>query len=307
MDQLTSMRLFVRVVQTGSFTGVARESGFSQSSVSKHLAALEAVLGTRLLSRTSRKLSLTEVGSEYYERCLNILADVDEAQSAATSMVSNPNGTLRVSAPVAFGQRHIIPHMPNFLQNYPDIKLNIMMMDRQVDLVADGIDVAIRIGALEDSALIAKRLGDSPRLVVASKTYLDTHGRPDHPDDLKDHNCLVYSLLSTMNVWHYQQEGKKSAVQVNGTFQANNSDAVLQMALAGCGIMIMPKWMSGTGILDGQLEAILTNYTFQGVPIQAVYLDKRYVPSKVSSFVSFLKNLYASDPLLHDIHRGQIL
>ena len=171
MDQLTSMRLFVRVVQTGSFTGVARESGFSQSSVSKHLAALEASLGTRLLSRTSRKLALTEVGSDYYERCLHILADVDEAQSAATSMVSIPNGTLRVSVPVSFGQRHIVPHMPEFMRRYPDIKLNLMLIDRNVDLVADGIDVAIRIGALEDSALIARRLGDSPRLVVASPIW----------------------------------------------------------------------------------------------------------------------------------------
>ena len=299
MDQLTSMRLFVRVVQTGSFTGVARESGVSQSSVSKHLAALESSLGTRLLSRTSRKQSLTEVGSDYYERCLHILADVDEAKRAATSMVSIPNGTLRVSVPVSFGQRHIIPHMPEFMRNYPDIKLNIMLMDRNVDLVADGIDVAVRIGALEDSALIARRLGDSPRLVVASKAYLDSRGRPAHPDDLKGHNCLIYTLLSTMNIWHYQHEGNKGSVQVSGTFQANNSDAVLQMALAGCGIMVMPKWMSDTYIFDGRLETILTDYTFQEVPIQAVYLDKRYVPSKVSSFVSFLQNSYAGDALLH--------
>ena len=270
MEQLTAMRMFTRVVESGSFSAVARESGISQSSVSKHLAALEAKLGTRLLTRTSRKLNLTEVGSDYYERCLQILTEVEEADSSARSMASNPKGALRVSVPVSFGQRHIIPHMPEFLQAYPNIKLDIMLMDRQADLVAEGIDVAIRIGTLEDSSLIARRLGDSPRLVVASKAYLDSWGRPNHPDELKNHNCLVYSLLSTVNIWHYEHKGKEFTVQVNGTFQANNSDAVRHMALAGYGIMVMPKWMTDTCIQDGRLEAILTDYKFQEVPIQAV-------------------------------------
>ena len=292
------MRLFIRVVQTGSFTTVARESGMSQSSVSKRLAALEAKLGTRLLSRTSRRVGLTEVGSDYYERCLLILMAVDEAQTAVTSMTGNPMGVLRVSVPVSFGQRHIIPRMPDFLRAYPEIKLDIMLMDRHVDLVAEGIDVAIRIGTLEDSSLIARRLGNSPRLLVASKAYLDSRGRPSHPDELKNHNCLVYSLLSTVNIWHFEHVGKEFSVQVNGTFQANNSDAVRQIALAGCGIMALPKWMSEPYIQNGRLEAILTEYTPQGFPIQAVYLDKRYVPSKVRSFVSFLQKSFASDPLL---------
>lgn len=298
MDQLTSMRIFARVVQTGNFTAVARESGISQSSVSKHLAALEAKLGTRLLNRTSRKFSLTEVGSNYYERCLPILMEVDEAQAAVTSLTGNPMGVLRVSVPVSFGQRHIIPRMPEFLRAFPNIKLDLALMDRHVDLVADGIDVAVRIGALEDSSLIARRLGNSPRLLVASKSYLKKHGRPSHPDELKNHNCLVYSLLSTVNIWHFEHKGKEFTVQVNGSFQANNSDAVREMALAGCGIMVLPKWMSDPYIQNGRLEAILTEYTPHGFPIQAVYLDKRYVPSKVRSYVNFLQKSFASDPLL---------
>jgi len=298
MDQLTSMRLFVRVVQTGSFTAVARESGISQSSVSKRLAALEAKLGTRLLSRSSRKFSLTESGSDYYERSVLILMDVDEAQAAVTSMTGNPMGVLRISVPVSFGQLHIIPRMPNFLQAYPNIKLDMMLMDRYVNLVAEGIDVAIRIGTLEDSSLIARRLGDSPRRLVASKAYLDSRGRPSHPEELKNHNCLVYSLLNTVNIWHFQHEGKEIKVQVNGTFQANNSNAVRQMALAGCGIIISPKWMSDRDIQNGRLEAVLTEYTPLGSPIQAVYLDKHYVPGKVSTMVSFLQKSFASDPLL---------
>ena len=298
MDQLTSMRLFVRVVQTGSFTMAARESGISQSSVSKSLAALEGKLGTRLLSRTSRKFSLTEAGSDYYERCLPILLEVDEAEAAVTSMTSNPKGVLRVSVPVSFGLRHIIPRMPEFLRAYPNIKLDITLMDRHVDLVAEGVDVAIRIGILDDSSLIARRLGDSPRLLVASKAYLDSRCRPVHPNELKNHNCLVYSLLGTANIWHFQHGGKEFSVQVNGTFLANNSDAVRQMALAGFGIMVLPKWMSDPHIQNGSLEAILTQYTPQGFPIQAVYLDKRYVPSKVRSFVGLLQKSFASDPLL---------
>jgi len=298
MEQITAMRLFTRVVQTGSFSAVARESGISQSSVSKNLAALEAKLGARLLARSSRKLNLTEVGCDYYERCLPILMEIDEAEATVRSMTSNPAGVLRINVPVSFGQRHVIPRMPEFMQVYPNVKLDIMLLDRQVDLVAEGVDVAIRIGILDDSSLIARRLGDSPRLLVASKSYLQKHGRPNHPDELKNFDCLVYSLLGTGNIWHFLNKGKEFSVGVKGNFQANNSDAVLQMALAGAGIMALPKWMSHPYIENGELEPILTEYTPQGFPIQAVYPQNRYVPSKVRSFVSFMQQSFASDLLL---------
>lgn len=298
MEQITAMRLFTRVVQTGSFSAVARESGISQSSVSKNLAALEAKLGARLLARTSRKLNLTEVGCDYYERCLPILMEIDEAEATVRSMTSNPSGVLRVNVPVSFGQRHVIPRMPEFMRAYPNVKLDIMLLDRQVDLVAEGVDVAIRIGILDDSSLIARRLGDSPRLLVASKSYLQKHGRPNHPDELKNFDCLVYSLLSTGNIWHFLHQGKEFTVGVKGNFQANNGDALQQMALAGAGIMALPKWMSHPYIENGELEPILTEYTLQGFPIQAVYPQNRYVPSKVRSFVSFMQQSFASDPLL---------
>ena len=209
MEQITAMKLFTRVVQTGSFSAVARESGISQSSVSKNLAALEAKLGARLLARTSRKLNLTEVGCDYYERCLPILMEIDEAEATVRSMTINPAGVLRVNVPVSFGQRHVIPRMPEFMRAYPNVKIDIMLLDRQVDLVAEGVDVAIRIDILDDSSLIARRLGDSPRLLVASKTYLQKHGRPNHPDELKNFDCLVYSLLSTGNIWHFLHQGKE--------------------------------------------------------------------------------------------------
>jgi len=298
MEQITAMRLFTRVVQTGSFSAVARESGISQSSVSKNLAALEAKLGARLLARTSRKLKLTEVGCDYYERCLPILMEIDEAEATVRSMTSNPSGVLRVNVPVSFGQRHVIPRMPEFMRAYPNVKLDIMLLDRQVDLVAEGVDVAIRIDILDDSSLIARRLGDSPRLLVASKSYLQKHGRPNHPDELKNFDCLVYSLLGTGNIWHFLHQGKEFSVGVKGNFQANNSDAVLQMALAGAGIMALPKWMSHPYVENGELDCILTEYTPQGFPIQAVYPQNRYVPSKVRSFVSFMQQSFASDPLL---------
>jgi DNA-binding transcriptional LysR family regulator len=173
-----------------------------------------------------------------------------------------------------------------------------MMLDRQVDLIAEGVDVAIRIGILEDSSLIARRLGDSPRLLVASRSYLQKHGRPNHPDELRNFDCLIYSLLGTANIWHFHHQGKEFTVQVRGNFQANNSDAVLQMALTGAGIMALPKWMSHPHIENGELQPILTEYTPQGFPIQAVYPQNRYVPSKVRSFVSFMQQSFASDPLL---------
>ncbi len=173
-----------------------------------------------------------------------------------------------------------------------------MLLDRQVDLVAEGVDVAIRIGMLDDSTLIARRLGDSPRLLVASKSYLDRRGRPNHPDELKNFDCLVYSLLDTGNIWHFHHQGKEFTVRVTGDFKANNSDAVRQMALAGAGIMVLPKWMSHPYIENGELEPILTEYTPQDFPIQAVYPQNRYVPSKVRSFISFMQQSFASDPLL---------
>ena len=298
MEQITAMRMFTRVVQTGSFSAVARELGVSQSSVSKKLAALEAKLGTRLIARTSRKLNLTEVGCDYYERCLPILIEIEEAEASVRSMTSNPSGVLRVNVPVSFGQRHVIPRIPEFMRAYPNVKIDIMLLDRQVDLVAEGVDVAIRIDILDDSSLIARRLGDSPRLLVASKSYLQKHGRPNHPDELKNFNCLVYSLLSTGNIWHFRHQGKEFSVGVKGNFQANNGDALQQMALAGAGIMALPKWMSHHYIENGELEPVLTEYTPQGFPIQAVYPQNRYVPSKVRSFVSFMQQSFASDPML---------
>jgi len=298
MEKLTAMKIFTRLVQTGSFSAVARELGVSQSSVSKNLAALEKKLGTRLLTRTSRKLNLTEVGSDYYERCLLILMEVDEAEASVSSLTGNPKGVLRVNVPVSFGQRHIIPLMAEFLRVYPNVKLDIKLTDSQVDLVAEGVDVAIRINNLDDSSLIARHLGDSPRFLVASKPYLDIEGRPNHPNDLKNHNCLVYTLLSTGNIWQFKFEGKKFPVQVTGSFKADNSDAILRMAIAGVGIMALPKWMSHPYIQNGELEEIMTDYTLQEFPIHAVYPDKRYVPSKVRSFVSFLQQAFASNLLL---------
>ncbi len=300
MDQLDAMRVFTRLVQTGSFSEVARETGISQSSVSKRLASLEAKLGTRLLARTSRKLRLTEVGSDYYERCLQILIEVDESEASVSSMTGNPKGVLRITAPVSFGQRHVIPQLPEFLLAYPNIKLDIMLTNRQVDLVAEGIDVAIRIGSLADSTLVARHLGDSPRMLVASKSYLDKHGRPNHPDELKSHNCLVYSLHSTGNIWHFRREKKEVTVQVEGSVQANDGDAVREMAIAGVGIMVLPKWMSEPYIQNGQLETILTQYSPNGFPIQAVYQHNRYTPSKIRIFVDFLQKAFATEALLQD-------
>lgn len=300
MDQLTAMRIFVRLVQSGSFSEVARELGVSQSSVSKRLASLEEKLGARLLTRTSRKLHLTEVGGDYFERCLQILMDVDESESSVRSLTSNPTGLLRITAPVSFGQRHIIPRLPDFLSTYPSMKLDVILTERQVDLVGEGIDVAIRIGTLADSNLVARHLGDGPRLLVASKSYLDKRGRPSHPDELKDHNCLVYSLQNSGNIWHFKKQNKTFAVQVQGNVQANNGDAVREMALAGVGIIMISKWMSQPYIQEGQLEVILPDYTLQGFPIQAVYPHSRYIPSKIRSFVDFIKQSFDADPQLQN-------
>ncbi|RLA18456.1 MAG: LysR family transcriptional regulator, partial [Gammaproteobacteria bacterium] len=223
MDVMHSMAVFRRVVEAKSFSAVARETNMSQSTVSKHIASLEERLDTKLLNRSTRSLKLTEAGKEYYQHCIRILNDFQEAEASVGKGKIDPTGTLRISTSAAFGRTYILPYLDEFLSTYPDIKIDLIFGDKYTDLVKEGIDLAIRIGPLEDSSLIAKKIGSSPRVVVASPEYLVNHGRPKKPADLVKHDCLFHSLQKSPDLWYFNstQEGDES-IRVNGRIKASS-------------------------------------------------------------------------------------
>ena len=295
MDQLGAMRAFVRVVQTGSFSAVGRELNSTQATISKKVEALETKLGVKLLTRSSRDVSLTQAGTDYYEQCVVMLAELDEIEARVRSQVAKPQGRLRVSAPIAFGRLVIAPIIGEFLAMYPDIKVDMLLGDRHVDLVAEGVDLAIRARQLEDSSLVARHLFDNPMLLVASPEYLELHGAPREPIDLKRHNCIVYSLFRSINSWHFSRDGKEFTVPVSGSFQSDNGDTNLEVALAGVGIIQLPIWMVGEHLQSGRLIQLLPDYQTDKIPLNALYPQSRYVPLKVRSFVEFMKEKLADN------------
>ncbi|MFV8429868.1 LysR family transcriptional regulator [Vibrio owensii] len=289
MDQLSAMRAFVRVVQTGSFSATGREMNTSQTTISKKVAALEKKIGVKLLARSSRDHALTPAGAKYYQTCVDILGELDEAEAEARSEVASPQGTIRISAPVAFGRILLAPIMAEFFQRYPDIKVDLQLSDQHTDLISDGIDVAIRAKQLEDSTLIARHLFDNPMLVLAAPSYLQQHGEPKAPEDLKQHNCLVYSRMRDINVWSFTKQNQKHAVAVNGNFQSDNGDVLLEVVLTGMGIVTLPIWMVEHHLKEGRLTQLMSDYTGQNLPFNAVYLQSRYTPLKVRCLIDYLK------------------
>ncbi|MDD9174397.1 LysR family transcriptional regulator [Aliivibrio finisterrensis] len=289
MDQLSAMRAFVRVVQMGSFSAAGRDMNTTQTTISKKVAALEQQIGVKLLTRSSRDHTLTPTGTEYFEQCVAILGDLDEAEARARAEIASPRGTIRIAAPVAFGRLVIAPHIAEFFTLYPEIKVDLVLGDKHVDMISDGIDVAIRARPLEDSSLVARHLFNNPMMLLASPQYLARYGEPKEPEELKKHNCLVFSNLKSINVWRFIKEDKELSVAVNGNFQSDNGDVLLEVALAGIGIVQLPNWMVNTHIKSGALKEIMGNYSGQTLPFNAIYPQNRYVPLKVRCFVDFMK------------------
>jgi DNA-binding transcriptional LysR family regulator len=289
MDVMQSMAVFRRVVEAKNFSAVARETNMSQSTVSKHIAALEERLGTKLLNRSTRSLKLTEAGKEYYHHCIRILNDFQEAEASIGKGKIKPTGTLRISTSAAFGRTFILPCLDEFFEKYPDIIVDLLFDDDYVDLVKEGIDLAIRIGPLSDSTLIARKIGISPRIVVASPDYLVKHGRPKKPGDLIKHNCLLYSLQKTPDLWYFNsmQEGDES-VRVNGRFKASSHEAICDATIAGLGISIICEWYTTEYIKNGRLKIILPDFKPTTYDIHVVYPERRFVPQKVKSMIDFL-------------------
>lgn len=298
MDQLGAMRAFIRVVQIGSFSAAARETNTSQATISKRVAALEAQLGVKLMMRTSRDHSLTEAGAEFYEKCVAILAELEEAESDARSRVASPRGLLRVTTAFPLGRLLIAPLLTDFLSRYPEIKLDLALSDSHVDLTREGFDIAIRAQKLQDSSLNARELFKNPMFLIASPSYLKQHGVPRTPEELVDHNCIVYSELSTQNSWHFTHENDDISVQVNGNFQCDNGDTILTAAVAGVGFAVLPYWMIKSHLDAGELQVVMSDFQPSTLPVNAVYPHSRYLPLKVRCFIDFLIEEFARSPLI---------
>jgi len=289
MDLLLSMSVFRRVAETENFSEVAREMGVSQPTISKHIAALEKHLGIKLLNRSTRQLSLTDVGNLYYNRCLQILDEVLETESMLRNQDAKPTGTLRINTPVTYGELEIVPHLWEFLSMYPDIKIELITDDHYVDLVKDGVDLAIRVGPMTDSSLVATKIGDSPRVTVASPDYIAANGVPNSIQDLQGHNCIVYMLLTTLNEWHFTGPNGSETVRVSGRFSVNNPRSIRQAVLAGQGIAVTPVWLMEEYIQSGQAKVILNKYVPKPLDIHVVYPERRFVPAKVRCFIKFIR------------------
>jgi DNA-binding transcriptional LysR family regulator len=289
MDRLTEMEAFVQVVDCGGFTDAARKLGLSKSAVSKHVSALEARLAVRLLTRTTRRVSPTEVGLAYYDRARSVLTEASEADSMVTAMQSTPKGALRLSAPVNFGITQVSPAVARFLCDYPEVDVNMVLDDRFVELVAEGYDLAIRIGTLADSSLRVRKLAEARSIIAAAPDYLARLGTPRTIDDLTEHQLLHYSNLSTGNFWRLRgASGEERQIRVGGRLTVNNGAALMRAAEAGLGIAQVPSFMIGDAITAGRLVEVLADRPADLLGIHAVYPQGRFPQPKLRAFVDYL-------------------
>jgi DNA-binding transcriptional LysR family regulator len=287
-DRLSGFTLFAAVVEAGSFTAAAAGLGMTKSAVSKAVSRLEARLGARLLNRTTRRLRLTEAGRSFHERCVRILAEAEEAEQAVSDLQLAPRGTLRINAPVIFGMQYLAALLPDFMVRYPDLAVEVSLNDRYVDLVEEGYDVAVRIGRLADSSLVARRLCESRHVVCAAPGYWERRGRPGRPADLAAHDCLLYSYLSTGDQWRFEGPDGPVSVRVSGPLSSNNGDVLRVAALAGRGVVLLPLFSCGRDLAAGRLEAALAEFVCPAGGLHAVYPPDRRPPAKVRAFVDFL-------------------
>lgn len=294
MTDLTDMDIFARVVSSGSLSAAGRDMGLSPAVVSKRLKRLEDRLGTRLLQRTTRQIALTEAGQGYFERVVAILASIEEAESFVTRRSVVARGTLRVSAPTAFGRRHIAPHLKPFLDANADLELHLDLSDAFVDIVAEGYDLAIRIGELPDSSLVARRLAPVHRVLCATPAYLASHGTPAGIGEISRHVCLT---ATPQDVWRLDGPDGIVLVHPEGPLTTNSSDVVREAVLAGLGIALRSTWDVGPDLSSGRLVVVLPQYrASRKVALNAVYPSRQFLPAKVRIFIDYLAQIYGPAP-----------
>ncbi|MGB7192742.1 MAG: LysR family transcriptional regulator [Collimonas pratensis] len=288
MDRLTSMAVFVRVVEKGSFAAVAEEFSLSTTMVANHVRALETHLGARLLDRTTRRHSLTEIGSVYVERCRDVLNSVQAADYVAEALRAVPRGKLRMTAPVTYGVHKLVPLIGEYMALYPEVQVELVLNDRVVDMVEEGFEVALRSGVVDGANLVARPLRSSRMFAVASPAYLKRHGTPRHPAELAAHNCLGFMSWGKDYAWRFSRGEQLEKVPVHGTFVSNNGQALLTAALNGIGVVVQADVLLDADIASGQLVQLLPEWTLPGRPIHLVRTRDARPTAKLRTFVDFL-------------------
>lgn len=293
MDHFKQISTFVEVATKGSLSAAARAEGIAPAMIGRRLDALEERLGVKLLQRSTRKIALTNEGITFLEDCQRILADLENAESAVSERSVHASGHLLISAPAGFGRQHVAPLIPSFLAEHRDVTVTLNLNDRVVDLIGEGIDVAIRIAALSDSNLIGVKLADNKRVVVAAPSYIRKHGTPTSLDDLAKHNCLAISSEGSQRGWTFRQAGKNVTLKVTGNMVCNDGAVLHDWALSGKGLAWRSMWEVGSEIESGQLVTVLDEFAAPGNDIYAVFAQRRHLPLRIRAFVDFLRHAYA--------------
>lgn len=293
MDIVRAFAVFTRVVESGSFSAAAKDLDLGQPAISKMMLALETHLGARLLTRSTRRLSVTEAGQALYERAIEVLAIVEEAEVAARGVNSGLQGTLRVSVPVTFGRLHVVPRLSQFLEAHPNLQVELIMDDRNVDLLAEKIDIALRAGALADSSLMAKRISSTERVVVASQDYIAKFGAPQTPADLLHHNVIIYDQNNINTNWLFKQGTKETSVKVKGRLHVTSAEGLREGVLAGLGLAIVSRWMMSAELRNSKVVTVLDDWHLPGVTLWAVHASGRLVSTKITTFLSWFSEVFS--------------
>lgn len=288
LDDLKRMVIFSYVVDSGSFSAAAKRLGIAKSAVSKHVSLLEKHSGTRLLNRSTRSLSLTDIGKTYYQSSSQLIRIMEDTRNTTEALQEEPRGLLRISSPASFGIDHLTPLLKPFLQQYPDLNAELLLEDSIVDLTEQGIDVAIRVGWLPDSNLHARKLKDTPMLLCASPEYIKEHGAPETPEDLIQHEWIIFSLLPTPKHYTFTKNKVSKKVQVKGRIKTNNGHAVRNLVREGAGISALTNFVVGKDLKNGNLVQLLPDYDIQSVGVYAVFHHKQQQQAKIRTFIDFL-------------------
>ncbi|MEL6114929.1 LysR family transcriptional regulator [Photobacterium sp. SP02] len=294
-DVFSAIPVFVTVVECGSFSAAAERLGITKSAVSKRINHLEAKLGTRLLNRTTRSLSLTDAGEQYFESARAAYQLAREAEDKLGHLQGNPSGLLKVTVPMTFGRLHISPLIPEFLQRYPDIRLEMTLDDKMVDLVEGGYDLSIRIGYIPESSLVARRLAPCRSVLCAAPHYLEKHGTPQSPADLQNHNCLYYSYFRGGAEWRFDGPAGVESIQPRGNYQANNSEVLRDALVAGLGICQMPTFIVGADLASGKLIPVMPDYVLPLHAVYAMFPERKHLPEKVRVLIDYLVDKLGGD------------
>ncbi len=297
MDKFEAMRVFCSVIEAGSFVAAAERSGLSTTAVSRLVAQLEMQLNVRLINRTTRRMNPTNEGFAYFERCTQLLADLEEAEASVSGEARHPRGRLRLTAPIALATLRLAPAFAAFCRTYPEITLDVVLSDGVADFVEEGLDLAIRVGRVGSENLVARHIGETALLIAASHDYLTRMGNPGHPEDLLRHACFTYTYSATGNQWQFEDEaGQSVSVRIGGPVNANNGMLLAEMAAAGSGIVLAPCFILQPLIAAGRLVQVLPEWKQRRLPIHVVYPTRRHLSAKVQAMTGFLSNWFAEQP-----------